>query len=126
MSKVERLADELGRLDPRAAGMLGDALMRALGIRVRYVVVQPAVPLAPPPPAEPDEVSVILAGYDEARKMALIREVRALTGLGLAESKRAVEGSHSVPWTFREGVAPGAAADLRDRLVQAGAVVRLG
>jgi hypothetical protein len=81
MSTVERLADEISRLDPATAGMLGNALMRALGIRLPVVAVPP--PPVPQPVEIQTEFTVWLDAFDPPRRILLIREIRSLLGLGL-------------------------------------------
>ena len=90
MSNVERLADEISRLDPQSAGLLGAALMRALGIRLPSAIVPPAI--VPPQPIEVQtEFTVWLDTADPARRVAVIRETRSLLGLGLVDSRNFVD-----------------------------------
>ncbi len=68
---------------------------------------------------EQTEFDVILTGFGE-NKVAVIKAVRAITGLGLKEAKDAVEG---VPSTLKEGVSKSEAEDVKKQLVEAGATV---
>ena len=70
---------------------------------------------------EKDEFDVVLTGFGEA-KVAVIKAVRAATGLGLKEAKDMVEGT---PATLKEGVAKGEAEELKKTLEEAGASVEL-
>jgi large subunit ribosomal protein L7/L12 len=68
---------------------------------------------------EQTEFDVILTGFGD-NKVAVIKAVRAITGLGLKEAKDAVEG---VPSTLKEGVSKSEAEDIKKQLVEAGATV---
>ncbi len=70
---------------------------------------------------EKDEFDVVLTSFG-GNKVAVIKAVRALTGLGLKEAKDTVEGA---PSTIKEGVAKGEAEDVKKQLEEAGASVEL-
>jgi len=70
---------------------------------------------------EKDEFDVVLTSFG-ANKVAVIKAVRTITGLGLKEAKDAVEGA---PSTLKEGVSKGEAADIKKQLEEAGASVEL-
>ena len=70
---------------------------------------------------EQTEFDVIMTSFG-AEKIKVIKEVRAITGLGLAEAKALVEG---VPATIKEGVNKDEANELKDKLAGAGAVVEI-
>ena len=70
---------------------------------------------------EKDEFDVVLGSFGE-NKVAVIKAVRAATGLGLKEAKEMVE---SAPATLKEGVAKGEAEELKKTLEEAGASVEL-
>ena len=71
--------------------------------------------------AEKDEFDVVLTGFGD-NKVAVIKAVRAATGLGLKEAKDMVE---SAPASLKEGVAKGEAEELKKTLEEAGASVEL-
>ena len=71
--------------------------------------------------AEKDEFDVVMTSFG-ANKVAVIKAVRAITGLGLKEAKDAVEGA---PSTIKEGVAKDEAEDVKKQLEEAGASVEL-
>ena len=71
--------------------------------------------------AEKTEFDVVLTSFG-ANKVAVIKAVRAITGLGLKEAKDAVE---SAPSTVKEGVAKDEAEDVKKQLEEAGAAVEL-
>ncbi|HJL92778.1 MAG TPA: 50S ribosomal protein L7/L12 [SAR86 cluster bacterium] len=70
---------------------------------------------------EKDEFDVVLAGFGD-NKVAVIKAVRAITGLGLKEAKDSVEGA---PSTIKEGVSKDEAAEVKKQLEEAGASVEL-
>lgn len=70
---------------------------------------------------EQTEFDVILTGFGE-NKVAVIKTVRAITGLGLKEAKDAVEG---VPTTLKEGVSKADADSISKQLLEAGATVEV-
>ncbi|QHS10980.1 50S ribosomal protein L7/L12 [Sinimarinibacterium sp. NLF-5-8] len=87
------------------------------------VAVAAAGPAAAAPAAEEQtEFNVILAGIDAAKKVAVIKVVRELTGLGLKEAKDLVEGA---PQTVKEGVDKKAADEMKAKLEEAGGKVEL-
>ncbi|MDR1867507.1 MAG: 50S ribosomal protein L7/L12 [Treponema sp.] len=75
-------------------------------------------------PAEPveekTEFNVILKSFDAAKKIGVIKEVRAVTGLGLKEAKDLVEGA---PKPLKENVSKEEAAKIKEQITAAGAVV---
>jgi large subunit ribosomal protein L7/L12 len=71
--------------------------------------------------AEKDEFDVVLGGFGD-NKVAVIKAVRAATGLGLKEAKEMVEGA---PIALKEAVAKGEAEELKKTLEEAGAAVEL-
>src|SRR6184192_35915 len=73
-------------------------------------------------PAEQTEFTVILAGYDAAKKINVIKVVRELTGLGLKEAKDLVEGAPSV---VKAGVNKDEAASMKAKLEEQGATVEV-
>ena len=72
--------------------------------------------------AEKTEFDVVLAGFDAAAKIKVIKAVREITGLGLAEAKAAVEGA---PKTLKEAVSKDEAEELKKKLEESGAKVEL-
>ena len=68
------------------------------------------------------EFDVILAGFDAAAKIKVIKVVREITGQGLAEAKATVEGT---PKTLKEAVSKDEAEDLKKKLEEAGAKVEI-
>ena len=86
-----------------------------------------AVAAAGAPPAvaaaeEKTEFTVVLKGFDEAKKIPVIKEVRAITGLGLKEAKDLVEAGNK---TLKENVSKDDAAKIKKQLEAAGGVVEI-
>ena len=71
---------------------------------------------------EKTEFNVILKAYDDAKKIPVIKEVRAVTGLGLKEAKDLVEGA---PKPLKEGVSKEEAAKIKDQVSAAGGTVEI-
>ncbi|MDD5412026.1 MAG: 50S ribosomal protein L7/L12 [Methylobacter sp.] len=88
---------------------------------VSAAVAVAAAPVAAVAAEEQTEFDVIMTSFGE-NKVAVIKTVRAITGLGLKEAKDAVEG---VPTTLKEGVSKAEAEDCKNQLVEAGATVEI-
>ena len=87
------------------------------------MMMAPAGPAAAAAPAaEPTEFNVILAGFDAAKKIGVIKVVREITGQGLAEAKATVEGA---PKTIKENADKKTAEDLKAKLEKEGAKVEI-
>ena len=74
------------------------------------------------PAEEKTEFDVILASFDAAAKIKVIKAVREITGQGLAEAKATVEGA---PKALKEGVSKDEAEEMKKKLEEAGAKVEL-
>jgi len=77
---------------------------------------------AAPAAEEKTEFNVVLKAFDDSKKIAVIKEVRAVTGLGLKEAKDLVEG---VPKPLKEGVSKEEAAKIKDAVTAAGGTVEI-
>ena len=77
---------------------------------------------AAPVVEEKTEFNVILKAFDETKKIAVIKEVRAVTNLGLKEAKEVVEG---VPKTIKEGVSKDEAGKIKELITAAGGTVEI-
>ena len=82
----------------------------------------PAAGAAAPAEEEKTEFDVVLASFDAAAKIKVIKAVREITGLGLADAKAVVEAA---PKAIKEGVSKDEAEDLKKKLEEAGAKVEL-
>jgi large subunit ribosomal protein L7/L12 len=81
-----------------------------------------AAAAAAPAAEEKTEFNVILKAFDDTKKIAVIKEVRAVTGLGLKEAKDLVEGA---PKPLKEGVSKEESAKIKDAITAAGGTVEI-
>jgi large subunit ribosomal protein L7/L12 len=123
MADLQKLVDELSKLTVLEAAELSKKLEEAWGVSAAApVAVAAAGGGAAAAPAEVQtEFTVILVDGGE-KKINVIKEVRAITSLGLKEAKDLVEGA---PKPVKEGVSKQEAADLKKKLEDAGAKVEL-
>lgn len=123
MADLAKLVDDLSALTVLEASELSKMLEEKWGVSAAAPVAVAAAGGAAPVEAaeEKTEFDVILADFG-AQKLNVIKEVRAITGLGLAESKALVEGA---PKAVKEGVNKAEAEDLKAKLEAAGAKVEL-
>ena len=119
--KVTALVEEVKALTVLELNDLVKALEEEFGVSAAAM----AAPAAGPAAAaveEKTEFDVVLAGFDAAAKIKVIKVVREITGLGLAEAKAAVEGA---PKTLKEAVSKDEAEELKKKLEEAGGKVEL-
>jgi large subunit ribosomal protein L7/L12 len=124
MADINSLVDQLSELTVLEAADLAKALEEKWGVSAAaaVAVAGPAGGGAAAPAAEEQtEFDVILTG-DGGKKINVIKEVRAITQLGLGEAKALVEGA---PKPVKEGVNKAEAEELKKRLEEAGATVEL-
>ena len=123
MADLSKLVDELSSLTVLEAAELAKLLEEKWGVSAAAVAVAgPAVGGAAAAPAEEKtEFTVVLAAAGE-KKIEVIKEVRAITGLGLKEAKDLVEGA---PKPVKEGVNKDEAEKIKAQLEKAGAKVEL-
>ncbi|MCH4152436.1 MAG: 50S ribosomal protein L7/L12 [Sphingobium sp.] len=123
MADINALVDQLSALTVLEAAELSKALEEKWGVSAAApVAVAAAGPAAAAPAAEEQtEFDVILTG-DGGNKIAVIKEVRAITGLGLTEAKTLVE---SAPKAIKEGVSKAEAEEVKKKLEAAGAAVEM-
>ena len=122
MSKLEKIVEDLSALTVLEAADLSKMLEEKWGVSAAAAVAAaPAAAAAGPAAEEQTEFDVILTG-DGGNKINVIKEVRAITGLGLGEAKALVEGA---PKAVKEGVNKAEAEELKAKLLAAGATVEL-
>jgi large subunit ribosomal protein L7/L12 len=123
MADINTLVDQLSALTVLEAAELSKALEEKWGVSAAaaVAVAGPAAAAAGPAVEEQTEFDVILTG-DGGKKINVIKEVRAITGLGLTEAKALVE---SAPKAVKEGVSKAEAEELKKKLEEAGATVDL-
>ena len=125
MADLEKLVDELGSLTLLEAAELTKMLEEKWGVSAAAPVAMGMMPMGAAAVAEEaeekTEFDVVLKEIGP-KKINVIKEVRALTSLGLKEAKDVVDGA---PSTVMEGVGKEAAEEAKAKLEEAGAVVEL-
>jgi len=125
MSKIEKLVEDLSSLTVLEAADLAKALEEKWGVSAAAAVAVAAAPgaggAAAAPVEEKTEFTVVLAAAGD-KKIEVIKEVRAITGLGLKEAKDLVEAA---PKPVKEGVAKDEAEKIKATLEKVGAKVEL-
>jgi large subunit ribosomal protein L7/L12 len=125
MADIEKLVEQLSSLTVLEAADLAKALEEKWGVSAAAAVAV-AAPAAgggagAPAAEEQTEFDVILTG-DGGNKIAVIKEVRAITNLGLTEAKALVE---SAPKAIKEGVNKAEAEEIKAKITAAGGTVEL-
>ena len=123
MADLNALVESLSELTVLEAAELSKLLEEKWGVSAAAAVAAPAAGggAAAPAAEEQTEFDVILTG-DGGKKINVIKEVRAITGLGLTEAKALVEGA---PKAVKEGVNKEEAEKVKKQLEDAGATVEL-
>lgn len=122
MADLAKIVDDLSALTVLEASELSKLLEEKWGVSAAAPVAAAAAAGAPAAAVEEKtEFDVILASFGE-NKINVIKEVRAITGLGLGEAKALVE---SAPKAIKEGVSKAEAEDVQKKLEAAGAKVEL-
>jgi large subunit ribosomal protein L7/L12 len=123
MANLEQIVEDLSKLTVLEAAELSKMLEEKWGVSAAApVAVAAAGPAAAAAPVEEkDTFTLVLAAAGE-KKINVIKEVRAITGLGLKEAKDLVEGA---PKTVKEDVSKDEAAKWKKQLEEAGATVEL-
>ena len=112
--KITAMIEEIKGLTVLELSELVHALEEEFGVS--------AADMPAPAAEEKTEFDVVLAGFDAAQKIKVIKVVREITGLGLAEAKAAVEG---VPHTLKEGLSKDDAEAMKKQVEEAGGKVEL-
>ena len=97
-------------------------LLSAFSVNAAMAAPAAGAGAAAPAAEEKTSFDVVLTGFDAAAKIKVIKAVREITGLGLAEAKGMVEGA---PKTLKEAVSKDEAEELKKKLEEAGAKVEL-
>src|SRR5438477_8175215 len=122
MADLQRIVDDLSKLTVLEAADLAKMLEEKWGVSAAAAVAVAAAPgAAAAPVEEKTEFTVVLTAAGE-KKIEVIKEVRAITGLGLKEAKDLVEGA---PKPVKEGVNKDEADKIKAQLEKAGAKVEL-
>ena len=118
--KITALLEEIKGLTVLELSELVHALEEEFGVSAAAMAAPAAA--AAPAAEEKTEFDVILAGFDAAAKIKVIKIVREITGQGLAEAKATVEGA---PKALKEAVSKDEAEELKKKLEEAGAKVEI-
>ena len=114
--KVTAMIEEIKGLTVLELSELVHALEEVFGVSA------PAAGAAAPAAEEKTEFDVVLTGFDAAQKIKVIKVIREVMGLGLAEAKAAVEGA---PTTMKEGLSKDDAEALKKQVEEVGGKVEL-
>ena len=118
--KVSAMIEEVKGLSVLELSELVHALEETFGVSAAAAAA-PAAAAAAAPVEEKTEFDVVVTSFG-ANKIAVIKEVRGITSLGLAEAKALVEG---IPAKIKEGISKDEAEELKTKLEAAGATVEL-
>lgn len=118
--KVTAMIEEIKALTVLELSELVHALEEEFGVSAAAMAAPAAA--AAPAAEEKTDFDVVLASFDAAAKIKVIKVVREITGLGLAEAKAKVEG---VPAVLKEAVSKDEAEELKKQLEAVGATVEL-
>ena len=119
--KIIAMIEEVKALTVLELSELVHALEEEFGVSAAAMAA-PAAGAAAPAAEEKTEFDVVMTGFDAAAKIKVIKVVREITGLGLAEAKAVVEGA---PKALKEGVSKDDAENLKKQLEEAGAKVEI-
>ena len=120
--KVTAMIEEIKGLTVLELSELVHALEEEFGVSAAAMAAPAAGGAAAPAAEEKTEFDVVLASFDAAAKIKVIKVVREITGLGLAEAKKLVETENAV---IKEGVPQAEADDMKAKLEEVGAKIEL-
>ena len=121
---IEKILDAIAGMTVLQVSELVKAMEEKFGVTAASPIAAVAAVAAPAEDAveEQSEFDVVLTGFGDGKKIGVIKEVRAITGLGLKEAKELVEGDNGV---VKEGVSKDEAASVKEKLEAAGATVEI-
>ena len=124
MSNVETILESIEKLTLLEAAELVKAMEEKFGVSAAAPVAVAAAPAAAAAEGGADEASEVTVVLAEAgaNKIAVLKEVRAITGLGLKEAKELVDGA---PKAIKENIKKDEAEELKKKLEEAGATVEI-
>ena len=121
MADLNKIIDDLSSLTVVEAAELSKQLEEKWGVTAAAVAAAPAAGVVATPAEEKDEFTVVLVAFGD-KKINVIKEVRAVTSLGLKEAKDLVE---EAPKEIKSGVNKKEAEEIKQKLEAAGAKVEL-
>ena len=119
--KINAIVDQVAELSVLELAELVKAVEEKFGVSAAAAVVAAGPAVEAAPVEEKTEFDVVLKSFG-ANKLNVIKVVRTITGLGLAEAKAAVEGA---PTTLKEALSKDEAEEIKAKLEEAGAEVEL-
>ena len=119
--KITAIIEEVKALTVLELSELVHALEEEFGVSAAAMAA-PAAGAAAPAAEEKTEFDVVLTGFDAAGKIKVIKAVREIMGLGLAEAKAAVEGT---PTTLKEALSKEDAEEMKKKIEEVGGKVEL-
>lgn len=119
---TDQILDAIASMTVLEASELVKAMEEKFGVTAAAPVVVAGGAGAAPAAEEKTEFNVTLKSIDATKKIAIIKEVRTITGLGLKEAKDLVEGA---PKVLKEGVSKDEAAKIKESVTAAGGVVEI-
>ena len=122
MADLTKLVEEIKTLSLVEVSDLVKMLEEEFGVSAAAATVVAGPAAGAPAAEEKTEFNVVITAVDASKKIAAIKAVREITGLGLGEAKAMVEG---VPATVKENVAKASAEELKATLTEAGCTVEL-
>jgi large subunit ribosomal protein L7/L12 len=122
MATKEEILDSIANMSVLEVSELISMMEEKFGVTAAAAVAGPAAAAAAPAVEEPTEFNVILKEIDPSKKIAAIKAVRAITGLGLKEAKAMCEEGGK---TVKEAVSKEEAADLKAKLEEAKCTVEV-
>ena len=122
MADIAKLVEELSKLTVLEAADLAKALEESWGVSAAAAVAVAAAPAAAAEAAEEKTEFDAILTSDGGNKIAVIKEVRAITSLGLTEAKALVEAA---PKAIKEGVSKAEAEDIKAKVEAAGGKVEI-
>jgi large subunit ribosomal protein L7/L12 len=120
----EQILDAIAAMTVLEVSELVKAMEEKFGVTAAapMAMAAPAAAAAGPAAEEKTEFTVVLKSYDDSKKIPVIKEVRAITGLGLKEAKDLVEAGGK---TLKENISKEESAKIKAQLEAAGAVVEI-
>ena len=122
MADIAKLVEELSKLTVLEAADLAKALEEAWGVSAAAAVAVAAAPAAAAAEVEEKTEFDVILTSDGGNKIAVIKEVRAITQLGLTEAKALVEAA---PKAIKEGISKAEAEEIKKKVEDAGGTVEI-
>ena len=120
--ELKNIVEEIKKLSLVEVSDLVKMLEEEFGVSAAAATVVAGPAAGAPAAEEKSEFNVVITAVDAAKKIAAIKAVREITGLGLGEAKAMVE---TLPATVKENVAKASAEELKATLAEAGCTVEL-